>query len=289
VQRRSHNADFSAVDAINSSDAWVVGRHTLLRTRNGGRSWRVLHDPCPRINSVHFISPRRGYAIAGNRLLMTSDGGRHWRAMQAPRRAQSVCFFNSKRGWLGAHGQIFRTLDGGATWKRSVRSVHAKNHASVDTFDAVVQCAGPDDGWAELIGGAAASQQAHVGYHLSDAGSRPIFSEGYFPYPGVGPLPASPGGYAGGFSALDSSSAVYVDNCVACNRGTVTMDVATDGGASVRDAGRVSHLNYLTGVSFAAPDEGWGIGYVLHLRAHRETWRVVHTSDGGASWQVQYG
>lgn len=287
TQRRAHNADYSSINAIDASHAWVVGRNSLLRTTNGGRTWHALPDPCPRINSVHFIGPRLGYAIAGTSLLRTSDGGRHWHVMSAPGRAQSVCFTDTSRGWLGAHGAVYRTVDGGRTWSRAVRSVQTHVHPTADTFEAFVQCAGPDDGWAELVGGAAASQEAHVGFHLSDAGSQPVFSEGYFPYRGVGRLPASPGGYVGGFSALDASSAVYIDNCVACGWGTVTMGLASNGGSTFRDVGRVTHLRFLTDASFTSSAEGWGIGWFRRANLNHESWRIVRTIDGGHSWQVQ--
>jgi hypothetical protein len=288
TQHRASHAGYGAIDAIDSRHAWVIGRAAILRTRDGGRHWTAMAQPCPAINSLHFVDPNHGYAVAGNQLVRTRDGGRHWHQVAAPSQAQSVCFTDRARGWLGAHGQIYRTRNGGTSWIRSVRGVVEKRRPPGDDYRALVQCAGPNDGWAELIGGAAASQQSHIGYHLADSGSQPVFAEGYFPHPPLKNLPQSPSSYSGAFSAIDATSAYYLDSCTACGYGTVTIDLASQGGAQLRKVGMVHHLDNVDGASFTSSVEGWAIGWVLHPKHRRMVYRIVHTTDGGASWRVQY-
>jgi hypothetical protein len=54
-------------------------------------------------------------------LLRTTDGGRSWRRMNTPRGAQSVCFHDSRTGWLGGSYGIYATADRGHDWATLVR------------------------------------------------------------------------------------------------------------------------------------------------------------------------
>ena len=77
------------------SDVWVVGstdsdsRAILLRTSDGGRTWRTVHrDAQGRWLDLGFTSPQQGVAISEGttgRLLMTFDTGQTW-APVAPTR-----------------------------------------------------------------------------------------------------------------------------------------------------------------------------------------------------------
>lgn len=289
-QRSVSKADYSEVDAIDGDHAWVVGRQQLIVTTNGGHFWRRLQEPCPRISSVHFVSPTHGFAIAGGRLLKTTDGGKRWHHLQASAHAQSVCFTDTKRGWLGAHGQIYRTVNGGRGWALAVAGVRehdAHPHAG-SGYTADVECAGTGAGWAELVGEGAASHQAHIGLHLGDSGSRPIFAEQMFPHPGVKVRREAPSDYSGAFSAVGTDSAVFVDNCVACDLGTATMAIATNNGKRLDRVGRVHHVDGVNSASFVSMADGWVIGSVNHLHSGRPTWTIVHTTDGGHHWTTQY-
>lgn len=288
-QRTVHGAGYSSVDAIDINHAWVVGRHQLIRTTNGGASWRRLPEPCPVISSVHFVSPSHGFAVAGGKLLATSDAGRRWHAMSAPARVQSVCFTSTQLGWLGAHGKIYRTVNGGAVWALAVAGV--RGHGSHGGPTAEVECAGPDAGWAELIGpGVGMNQMAHIGYHLSDSGSQPIFAEQQFAHPGVTIHRESPGSQPAAFSAVDASTAVFIDFCPACGVGTSPLAIATSNGQTLDRVGRVRHLDEVYGASFASATDGWAVGGVDHFspNGNRITWKIVHTTDGGRHWTTQY-
>jgi photosystem II stability/assembly factor-like uncharacterized protein len=287
-QRSAPGADYTEVDAINATHAWVVGRHQLIVTTNGGTRWRSLPEPCPVISSVHFVSPKRGFAIAGGTLLRTGDAGRRWHAVIAPGRAQSVCFTSPQRGWLGAHGRIFRTVDGGRDWTLAVSTGPVAKHPRSQP-DAIVECSGPDTGWAEIVGpGVASNQEEHVGYYLSDSGSRPIFAEQYFGNPHVHVTRESPGAYYAAFSAVDAADAVFVDTCAPCGTGTSPVGIAENDGATVLRPGRVGHINFALGAAFVSTADGWAVGEVAHYRKGTATWKIEHTADGGKHWATQY-
>jgi hypothetical protein len=287
LQRSQKHADYTEVDAIDAHHVWIVGRHQLIRTTNGGRTWQQLPEHCAVISSVHFVSPSRGFAVAGGKLLKTGDGGRRWHAVSAPARVQSVCFYNTHLGWLGAQGKIYRTVNAGRVWALAVAGppVHKVGN---EPF-AAVQCAGPDAGWAELIGpGVASNQEAHIAYHLSDSGSRPIFAEQYFEHPHVTVKRESPGAYYAAFSSVDAADAVFVDTCTPCGRGTSPIGIVTNQGQSMTAPRNVGHLNFALGAAFVSTAQGWVVGNVQHYHAHTATWKIVHTVDGGRHWTTQY-
>jgi Photosynthesis system II assembly factor YCF48 len=292
VQRRAPKADYSEVDAIDADDAWVVGSRSLIVTTDGGASWRSLPEPCPAVSSVHFVSSSNGFAVSGSRLLRTVNGGSTWRHVASPPRVLSVCFTDTQRGWLGAHGRIYRTLNGGRSWTLAVAG--PRPNGPNDDTRVTVQCSGPDSGWAEMIpGGAGMNQQAHIGYYLSDSGSRPVFAEQQFRHPGVRVSRGSPGGQPATFSAIDQSDAVFVDACTPCGDfGLAPMGVVTRDGLAMRRAGYVPHVNDVIGASFVSTTDGWATGYVIgfptHSKHQRLTPKIVHTTDGGRHWTTQY-
>jgi hypothetical protein len=286
LQRSASKADYSSIDAIDADHVWVVGRHQLIATTDGGASWRQLPEPCPAIASVHFVSPSDGFAVAGGKLLETASAGEHWAVASAPNHVQSVCFTDKQRGWLGAHGQIYRTVDAGQEWALAVSGARRDRN---DPPLAEVQCAGTDAGWAELIGpGVGASQEEHVGYYLNDAGSRAIFAEQYYAAPHETTKREAPGAYFAAFSAVDPSSAVFVDTCAPCNMGTSPMAIASKEGHKLSRVGRVGHMNFAYGAGFASTSNGWVVGETLHYHPNGASWKIVHTSNGGKSWTTQY-
>jgi Photosynthesis system II assembly factor YCF48 len=289
-QRTAAGAGYSSLDAIDNNHAWVVGRHQLIATSNGGRSWHRLPEPCPAISSVHFVSPTVGFAVDGGELLKTSDGGSLWRRVHSPARVQTMCFTNSQSGWLGAHGEIYRTTDAGHVWALVVVGPHL--HSGIGRPVADVECAGPHAGWAELVGpGAAMNQQPHIGYYLNDNGSRAIFAEQEFSHPGVTVTADSPGPEFAAFSSVDASDAVFVDSCGPCGEGTAPMGIATNDGQTLHRVGRVRRINLADAASFVSTTDGWVAGEVIHSRPQGRTtftWKLVHTSDGGAHWTTQY-
>ncbi|HEY5360613.1 MAG TPA: YCF48-related protein [Streptosporangiaceae bacterium] len=309
--RTTARARLSSVDFVDSSHGWVVGASTILATADSGEKWRQLPEPCPLLRTVHFISPAVGFAVAGGQvaggpvsggvvsggtpvvggvLLTTTDGGQHWRRLPAPPNVQTVCFAAPGSGWLGADGRIYGTADGGRTWTLAVRGVRAPvNMPGL----AAVECAGPSAAWAELLGpDAAMSQQPHVGYHASGRAWRPIFAEQYFPHPGVPVSAQSPGSYSGPFSAVSPADAMFIDFCPSCGNGTAPMGIARKGGALLQARGHVGGLTQADAAAFVTVDDGWVVGshatYQPPNGPVAVVNRIVHTTDGGRTWQVQY-
>jgi len=296
--------NLTAVDFVNGQDGWAAGNTSLLATTDAGAHWTALPEPCPVIRSVHFISPTAGFAVAGGTddggyntavpdqggvVLTTSDGGHTWRTLPAPADAQSVCFSDPAHGWLGAGGRLYRSVDGGQRWSGPLTPSSGDTGGGY-TAEMNVQCAGVGSAWALSIGpGAAMSQEPHIGYHADASGATGVFAEQYFP--GPNPPGRAPGSYAGPFSALSPSAAVFIDYCPACGPGTAPWDVATGSGATLTVKGNVGKLTHPQAASFLSAQAGWVAGTATEFTdtgKSRSQQRIVATTDGGATWQVEY-
>jgi len=314
VQLRTKTAALlDAVDFVDARHGWVAGASELLATTDGGRHWRALPEPCPAIRSMQFVNSENGFAVAGGSaqspaqapyaggplaggiLLSTTDGGKTWQRLPAPDDVQTACFSGTRHGWVGARGSIYGTADGGRTWARAVRGP-GRPGGSPDTQGmADVECAGSSAAWAQLTGpGAALSHVPQVGYHTTGRSWRPIFAEQYTASPAMRERVSaqSPGVYPGPFSAISPAEAVFVGWCPPCSAnasprlaGPVPMDMATHGGTALLRRGRVSQLDQAMGASFVTARDGWVIGL---RQAGQATSMIMHTADGGRSWQPQY-
>jgi hypothetical protein len=303
----SGKLNLTSVDFIGALDGWAVGTTSVLATTDGGAHWTALPEPCPVIRSVHFISPATGFAVAGGQnvggadpevpvlggvVLTTGDGGRTWGRLATPANAQTVCFSDPRHGWLGADGLLYRTSDGGKDWTALTSMAGALG--SGYPAEMSVECASGGSAWALRVGpGAAMSQDPHVGFHADQSGATPIFAEQYFQTPGGKPAAESPGSDAGPFSAIDSSSAAFVDWCSACGYGTAPWDMATNSGATLTKKGNVGAITYPQAASFLSTEAGFVAGTetvypTSDTGKPKSQERIVATTNGGRTWHVQY-
>jgi photosystem II stability/assembly factor-like uncharacterized protein len=286
----SGQLNLTSADFISARDGWAVGTDRLLVTTDGGARWSSLPEPCPVIRSVHFISPVVGYAVAGNDgiVLATANGGHSWVTQSAPAGAQSVCFSDARHGWLGASGLLYRTTDGGRSW---VKLTGTGGEDGSGTAEMTVECAAGGNAWALRIGpGAGMSQEPHVGYHADAAGATALFAEQYFQSPGATPTAQAPSAYAGPYSAISATTAVFADWCDACGYGTVPFYLVTHSGATVAK-GAVAKINDPGAASFTSAETGWVAGSVTVQNAKNQTrsqQRIVATADGGRTWRIVY-
>jgi len=136
-------ASLRGVRAVSARVAWASGSAgTVLRTTDGGRSWRRL--PVPDADSLDFRSvwafdsltavvASAGEAAEGQaRIYRTADGGRTW--VMVRRDTTRGVFYDAVAFWDREHGLVLSdpvelggrrrfvvlsTLDGGRTWART--------------------------------------------------------------------------------------------------------------------------------------------------------------------------
>ncbi|HEX3869207.1 MAG TPA: YCF48-related protein, partial [Pirellulales bacterium] len=137
-QRRAmqEDAELCDVQFVDPERGWAVGdRGVIWHTEDGGRSWVLQPSGVTcRLSSVSFVDAENGWAVGGTTqgythttrgvLLVTHDGGRSWRCdrtLVLPALRQ-VRFFDRANGWaLGESSAtfasgVFSTEDGGRSW-----------------------------------------------------------------------------------------------------------------------------------------------------------------------------
>ncbi len=119
------NSTLTSVHFANRQHGWAGGHDaTILRTRDGGRSWEVQqYDPPLELSvlDILFVNEHRGYAIGNfGYYLYTTDGGETWEEglvnedethLNAITRAPNGDLYIA-----GEFGRVYRSDDGGESW-----------------------------------------------------------------------------------------------------------------------------------------------------------------------------
>jgi photosystem II stability/assembly factor-like uncharacterized protein len=132
---------------VRGSTGWLLTRHALFLTADGGRTWTPITPPGVRpssVKGVFFLDPGHGWLVWSRpaprglfrlEISATVNGGRSWST--APLGAPSwlftsaepayIAFTDARHGWVAVDvtqtatspaGVLFRTSDGGASWQQ---------------------------------------------------------------------------------------------------------------------------------------------------------------------------
>ncbi len=107
---------------IDSNIGMVVGQEgTILRTLDGGSIWSVLSSPTSEfLHDVWFLDANIGTIVGGlGTILQTTNGGTTWvtRVSGTTSSLFGISFTDANTGTVvGGGGNVLRTADGGATW-----------------------------------------------------------------------------------------------------------------------------------------------------------------------------
>jgi photosystem II stability/assembly factor-like uncharacterized protein len=160
VRRRLIVASGMRARETGRHDAWFTTfrRHTLLVSRDGGRTWGRRSLPIRGTVALQILAPRLWLAFrahepfgeSGSALLRSDDAGRHWYRVPVPRGTQALRFATPlvavasadarscrgrQRDEFGFRMQLWRTTDGGWTWRPLAGTCAPSN--SVADFDFV--------------------------------------------------------------------------------------------------------------------------------------------------------
>ncbi|WLW58345.1 WD40/YVTN/BNR-like repeat-containing protein [Streptomyces sp. YU58] len=172
---------FRGLAAVDRRTAWVAGtRGTVLRTTDGGASWRNVSPPGAadlQFRDVEAFDARRAVVLAigegeASRVYRTDDGGRTWtesfRNTDAKAFYDCLTFFDRRHGLamsdpVDGKFRILSTGDGGRTWKVLPNAGMPAALEGEAGFAASGQClvsSGPRDVWL-ATGGAARARVLH--------------------------------------------------------------------------------------------------------------------------------
>ncbi|MFD9791001.1 WD40/YVTN/BNR-like repeat-containing protein [Streptomyces sp. NPDC059070] len=171
------DARFRGLAAVSRNTAWVAGsKGTVLRTSDGGRSWRDVSPPGAgglEFRDVEAFDARRAVVLAigegeASRVYRTDDGGASWKESfrNTDPRAFYDCltFFDHRHGLavsdpVDGKYRILSTADGGRSWKVLPDAGMPAAQPGEAGFAASGQClvsSGPRDVWLATGGGATA-------------------------------------------------------------------------------------------------------------------------------------
>jgi photosystem II stability/assembly factor-like uncharacterized protein len=135
------DAELTDVFFLDQEQGWAVGdRGVIWYTSDGGHHWQRRESGVTgKLESIHFVDRQHGWICGGwtrsyshrtrGILLKTTDGGRSWKRVPNLRlpRLKLVFFVDSLHGWaLGENSTlcpsgIFLTRDGGTSWTMVVQ------------------------------------------------------------------------------------------------------------------------------------------------------------------------
>ncbi|HZW19564.1 MAG TPA: hypothetical protein VFF71_12235 [Luteimonas sp.] len=121
------------ISAVDADTAWASGRDgTVLRTRDGGRSWERIVVPGAESLDFRDVEAFDGVTVVllaigpgeASRVYRTDDGGKSWQLVlqnHDPRGFFDCMAFDGQRGWLlgdpvNGHFQVFASANGGRDW-----------------------------------------------------------------------------------------------------------------------------------------------------------------------------
>ncbi|MFQ5933404.1 MAG: YCF48-related protein, partial [Dehalococcoidia bacterium] len=236
---------------------WPVEEGTVLRTRDGGATWKeVKGQSVQSLTRVVFSNATQGWALGDRTIFGTTDGGRLWSRQhrEEGHRLNALVFIDEKNGWaVGEGGTILHTREGGqpertgedgsrTSWQPQITNT-SENLTDVTFID-------ENGGWAVGENGTVIyTSDGGVTWSLQSTGTTHRLSAGAF---------------------------VDADNgWVVGSKGTIihTQDA---GVVWLPQISGTSQL--LTDVAFADAKNGWAVG---------EGGAILHTFDGGFTWVPQ--
>ena len=172
---------FRGLSAVSRDTAWLAGTQgTVLRTTDGGASWRNVSPPGAaelQFRDIESFDARRAVVLAigegeASRLYRTDDGGATWtesfRNTDAKAFYDCLTFFDPRHGLamsdpVDGKFRILSTSDGGRSWKVLPNTGMPAALDGEAGFAASGQClvsSGPRDVWL-ATGGAARARVLH--------------------------------------------------------------------------------------------------------------------------------
>ena len=249
-------SDLNAVACSGATRAWAVGKSgTIVATTNGGAAWNKLPSPLTTdLYAVDFFNATHGWAVgASGAILVCSDGATWTRQTSGtPLDLNGVAFADATHGWAGgADGIVLMTSDGGTTWTR--KSGFTNNDVMAVDFTAI------GHSWAVGAGGAIGTTTAN-GWQSQTTGQ------------------TRTGDMAAVAFAGDQKHGWVVGNNPSGRIGEILS--TSDGGA---------HWQSHTWVNLRFTDVTSAYGNTMKAWATDEYDDSVYaTTDGGATWTMQY-
>lgn len=130
---------------LDDSTVVVCGYGTVVRSTDGGLSYRVVKENGDFYQNMKFVNATTGYAVGyQGEIIKSTDAGQSWRIVKGGNglfgkvdHLMGVDFIDENNGYaVGESGLMVHTSDGGLTWK-TVKSFTSERLRGVYMFTAV--------------------------------------------------------------------------------------------------------------------------------------------------------
>lgn len=258
----------------------------VARTRDGGRTWQVVHRGGNRVWDVATVSGGRAWATVSScghvgdtncarSLLRTDDGGHAWRSVDegevsrvSGRSLAAPSFADPQHGWSlppdppepEEPAGLLASADGGKTWRPVPAPCESKWHEP-----AGVSFPAPRTGWLVCAGQPGAGQQMKALYRTDDGGRTWEL-------------------------VRDLSGAGYVDGVFFRPEGRGWVWMSRGSLLATADGGRDWEVLDVASPEVIEARSVWFIseteGFAVLQDNERRVWRLDATRDAGKTWSV---
>jgi photosystem II stability/assembly factor-like uncharacterized protein len=297
-----------SVQFLDARRGWACGGNVVWSTVDGGLTW---HAHCVRtnwiLNDVAFVDASHGWAVGDRQnyggalnfaiILATTDGGATWHKQYLPAHAEdgagirSVSFVDASHGWAAdSTGAILATTNGGRTWQtRAIVPPEAYGLSGLAFTDV-------SQGWVWTGSKVFATRDGGSTWSGQDVGNRVCavsFADSLHGYAvGVGGSVATTVDGGASWQARTSAAPAagvprladiaFPDASHGWAVGDGVIMATADGGVTW---GSRASGTALARVSFPDATHGWAVGATKDSRSVPV---IIHTGDGGSTWQTQY-
>jgi len=261
-QESGTDAQLNEIFFVDTETGWAVGDAIILGTIDGGETWILQDSSDVFFRSVYFTDNNHGWAVGfPNDLFIgviyqTTDGGSHWHAQDSAEvDLHDIYFVDVDTGFVcgGASSKslILKTINGGATWEINMDN-------SYGTLSAIH--------FSDLLHGWAVG---HKGIVMITENSGKVWNRR---------IPNLDVGYSYLYDIQ------FFDQDTGWCLGANYLFKSINGGDEWNLKSEPDYFLY-TALHFYNEKTGWLLaGYQDYFTTNR----ILHTSDGGASWQSQY-
>lgn len=302
------DARFEGALGVTGGAGWTGG--ILLVTTDGGATWAERTPPGAKWVHGVWVRGSKLWAACENGLYTSTDRGLTWSAAQLTGAVslRGVSFFDDQLGLAVGYGEeIFRTTDGGATWSRVRSGLHDDWLKCASFFDATHAIAVGFGGTVLTSSDAGLTWTKHTPYRQTYFFSAPAIGASAWVVGTRGLVFKSDdfgntwarqtAGYSASFLGLTFPSATRgyavgeLGGILVTDDGGKTWRVSLGQHDPYALANNMRGVlgNSLRGVHFPTASDGWAVGdAVVDTSGSVIAPAVIlHTSNGGASWQLQ--
>ncbi len=274
-----------------SLNGWCLAETTVLRTRDGGKSWTtLLVSGARQYHALFFLDSQHGWMSADTLLFYTTDGGDQWLPIPSTHGVfpRNLMFVDRYTGFATSRGSVYKSADGGYTWSLILIDSALASYTALFFADSL-------HGWA----GGPAWQFGAAFVHTTDGGrswSDQYLPDAWFTIRSIFFADTLHGWVVSDGNAMFTSDggSTWDTPAQAVSGSEVQSVRSTKDGRSVWVAGDQGFTGNLTqdqkhwrmrtnllatflyDIKFVNPKVGWAVGD-----------RILKTTTGGQSWFVQ--